>query len=981
MAHDWQRGRSRPSPVLLLAVMGLAVAVGAPLLAASLLDEFGELAERMAAIPPTPMGDGHVGRLESAAHVQLRFPVPRPRPLVYALSLANVVAYTGKGTSYQLILRRDAPDGPVVYKGPVVTINGDAWNAANRRPIDITTAITDADAKRGYIDIFVSATTADDGWTVYRHSDRRPICAIVLGASDNVRRAVEQQKAMAERGIAVIPAPQQLTPRSGEFTLTPRSRIVLARAASTADRFAASDLVEQLEQTCGIRPSIVVGAEARSGDIILAREPTDLKKAEAYRLSVTANRVRAAAKDEAGLFYAAQTIAQLVTPQGTIPCLTIRDWPAFKVRGVQYDVARGQTVNVQWWKRVIRTLARFKLNTIMIYGENDYHFRSFPYLGREGTFTPEKAAELSQFARRYHLQLIPQFESLGHAAAVLSHEELADLREAGSRWVFCTSNPRTWEFLDRVFEELCQQFPDARYLHVGADEFEMAFGKCPACRAKVKEKGYAGLYAEHMNRLNELVRKRGRTMLFWPSHGGPTRELSYLTIKAHQLMDRRCIPTEWIYHGPPAYPQIKQYQELGFEDVWASPAVVCSSRIWPDYRTTYRGIRGFLRAGAERGIGGAMTTTWEWMYGGVVANSLLGMVYAAECAWSLGNTTVADFERRFGQQFFGMGAAEASGHVHEVFAEPWPQSGPAAVMRNGRLMRDVLWEGPRTLRPRRVLCSRALARPAAEAMLAAANGALGRLERIAPHVKRNSDLLKYTRLAFTAYRLCAAKLLATDDASRLYADASARMSRGDASAAAQLLDQAADRIVSLAADLEYCAKGYQVAVEELGAYSGDVKGMRQQLDETKALAEELRQLGAKCRAGQLKALPPAARLGLVRGRGVRIGTWQPKQMSEQGCEIRIDVTGKIPGAGEIVVAWEYKRGAHGVYIDATTLLENGREVARDEHRGWSGASTRHNIYRLKLHKLDPDAKYEIVGKLRSSGGTDSYGEVWLFVPE
>ncbi|MCX7599193.1 MAG: family 20 glycosylhydrolase, partial [Armatimonadetes bacterium] len=587
--------------------------------------------------------------------------------------------------------------------------------------------------------------------------------------------------------------------------------------------------------------------------------------------------------------------------------------------------------------------------------------------------------ELSAYARAYHLQLIPQFEALGHAAAVLGHEELKHLREAGDPWVFCTSNPATWEFLDTVFGELCEQFPDCKYIHVGADEFEFSFGKCPECRAKVEREGYTGLYAEHMNKLNELVRKRGRTMLFWPSHGGPTPELSYLTVKAADLLQRDCIPTEWIYHGPAAYPEIEQYQKLGFKDVWASPAVVCFSIVWPDYATTYRGIRGFLRAGAQRSIGGAMTTTWEWMYGGVVANSLPGMVYATECAWSLGRTPVEDFERRYGQQWLGLEGAEVGQMVRETLIFPWPEKGPAALLRDGWAMRRLVWEGPRTIRPREAL-RRPEFKEAAPAMLEAVDAALGRLDRLRAAAQRNADLLQFTELAYRLYRLAAMKLVAMDAATAAYREAGQKVAR-DRSAAADCVEQAAQAIEGIVPELDRCLELAGAAVAQLGAWEGDVRALEGQKRDTLGLAGELRELAGQLRRGEREDLPPGRTYGLVVGRMVRIGGWDPTVVSEEGTELRFDVTGQLPPVQEVSVELSYTRGAHGLMIDRVALLADGVEIAADVHSGWTGWDHRDNVYLLRLPEIRPGVKYELVAKVRSHGGNDSYGDVWLIVGE
>jgi hypothetical protein len=936
-----------------------------------------ELCQILNALEPTPMGDSYVGETTPDAFAQLRFPVPKPLPVIYALQLGNIVALSGRGTSYQLVLRRDRSDGPVVYEGPVIA-GGDQWNADNLRPIDIVGKLTDADAARGYIDIFASAIVKDDGWAVYRHNPGRPITA--LAGTQEMRRAAEQAQAIAKRGIAVVPVPQKMVLADGEMKLTSRSRILLPKGASDAVRFAAGDLAEQITERCGLKLRVAPYASPTAADIALGYDPSTQGGTDGYRLVVDGKSARALGGGETGLFYAVQTLAQLVGDKAAIPHVTVDDWPDYPLRGLQYDVARGQTVKVDWWKRVIRCLARYKLNAIMIYGEDDYRFKAYPFLGRPDTFTPEKAAELSAYARQYHLQLIPQYESLGHAGAVLGHDEMKDLRENGDAWVFCTCNPKTWEFLDTAIGELCDQFPDCKYIHVGADEFEFGFGKCPSCAAKVKAGGYVALYAEHMNHLNQIIRKRGRTMLFWPSHGGPSEDLSFLSIKAAPTMERDCIPTEWIYHGPAAYPEIEQYQKLGYKDVWASAAVVCFSVIWPDYATTYRGIRGFLRAGAGRKIGGAMTTTWEWMYGGIVANSLMGMTYAAECAWSLGKTPVDDFERRYGASWLGLRGDDLGKLVHSVLADPWPATGLASVTRDGWTMRGLVWEDLGSLRQKYALRQPALHDGAGE-IVKAADDALARLDAVRKSARRNGDLLSYAECAFRMYRLAGEKLVAMEKASVLYAEATKQFAAAGPAAAAGQIEQAAAAIESLSPDIESCLAALKRGADDLGAWVGDVDSMTRQRDSAVKLAGELRDLAAACRRGETKELPPGRSFGLISGRLVRLGEWQPATVTEAGVEIKLDVTGKITHAGDVVVELDYVRGAHGLRIDRVALLADGKEVAADEHGGWAGAGSNGNVYTLKLPTFSPQARYEIVAKVRSSGGTDSFGEIWLVLPD
>jgi len=172
-------GRGRVTAILFSGcVLFIGAAVPGKVLPREVLAQYAESAKRMDAVPPTPAGEGHLGKLPSGKAVQLRFRIPREQVAGYWLHLGNVVGFSGKGSSYRLTLHRDTADGPVLHTGPVIT-DGDAWNARNRIPIDITDAITPADRKRGYLDIYVTGTVEKDDWTVYRHNPGRPIFATV----------------------------------------------------------------------------------------------------------------------------------------------------------------------------------------------------------------------------------------------------------------------------------------------------------------------------------------------------------------------------------------------------------------------------------------------------------------------------------------------------------------------------------------------------------------------------------------------------------------------------------------------------------------------------------------------------------------------------------------------------------------------------------------------------------------------------------
>ncbi|HZI32033.1 MAG TPA: beta-N-acetylhexosaminidase, partial [Candidatus Binatia bacterium] len=118
-----------------------------------------------------------------------------------------------------------------------------------------------------------------------------------------------------------------------------------------------------------------------------------------------------------------------------------------------------------------------------------------------------------------------------------------------------------------------------------------------------------------------------------------------------------------------------------------------------------------------------------------------------------------------------------------------------------------------------------------------------------------------------------------------------------------------------------------------------------------------------------------------RNESVKLGEWTPSQISTTNTTLTWNVTDQIKGPGEFHVAFNYRHGAKGLTIHDVALLEDGHEVDRDGHSGFTGAESRNPVYILKLPAEKNDAKYILQANVAGEGGTDSSGDVsWVFVP-
>ncbi|MHB8994275.1 MAG: family 20 glycosylhydrolase [Armatimonadota bacterium] len=462
------------------------------------------------------------------------------------------------------------------------------------------------------------------------------------------QKMAETCAALKARNIALIPIPQQVELWPGSLSL---SSLTIATERVAGD----TEVVKRVLQER--LPKLPVEA-AVGGNLKVIRWTHKMappwQTDQGYQLRVLPKSIELEAETEAGFFYGAQTLCQLLQA-GKLPQGIITDWPQIPNRLVMIAVSQGgfQVIDTEYWKRLIRELSALKINYIMPYDEGGtFIYQKYPFLGikGEGGFTHEKSRLLSEYAKQHFVQLVPQQQMLGHSSSALSHEELKNLREAGNADVFCVSNPRTYEYLGDLMDELAKMFPHAKYLHVGGDEFAHNFAKCPQCKARADEIGQPALYAEHMMKLHGMLKQRGRQMMIWWHEQGYTDQ-------AAEKLAKDIVVFDWHYGNQSSYPTLQRLQEEGFKQTWATPAVTRYYGAGNDWDNTFGNISGFMLAAAERKVPGECTCTWvQGIWGGrnIFELNLYGLAFSGQCSWNPLASDYGDFRWRFARQWFGI---------------------------------------------------------------------------------------------------------------------------------------------------------------------------------------------------------------------------------------------------------------------------------------------------------------------------------------
>ena len=280
-----------------------------------------------------------------------------------------------------------------------------------------------------------------------------------------------------------------------------------------------------------------------------------------YKIQVTASGIIVEASQVKGLFYALQTLTQLVelsfentTEKIKLPTIIIEDQPRFNYRGMHLDVAR-HFFPVSFIKQYIDLLARFKFNTFHWHLTDDQgwrieikkypeltnvgayrketligHYTDSPvkYDGKEygGYYTQDQIKEIVQYAADRYITIIPEIEMPGHASAAIAAYPIFGCTggpyEVQTTWgvfsdVFCTKDT-TLTFLKDVLNEVCDLFP-GKYIHIGGDECPKEKWKaCPTCqRVRLRQnlKTEDQLQSYFIKEIEKYLNRKGKKMIGW----------------------------------------------------------------------------------------------------------------------------------------------------------------------------------------------------------------------------------------------------------------------------------------------------------------------------------------------------------------------------------------------------------------------------------------------------------------------------------
>ena len=339
--------------------------------------------------------------------------------------------------------------------------------------------------------------------------------------------------------IPVIPVPNSVQYAKDSFALS-KARLIIpadAKAKRVALFFA-----ESVKQQTGLD---ILNADGINR--ITFNYDQAITNPEGYQINIHRNTVKVSAKSDKGLFWAVQTLRQLLPVEKkediNLPAVLINDEPNYSFRSNMLDVSR-HFFSVDFIKKHIDLLSYYKINTFHWHLTDDQGWRvevhKYPKLTsvggwrkeadgspHGGFYTQQQVRDVVKYAADRYVTVIPEIEMPGHAVAALAaYPELSCTKKqlqvpfyfGVHKDVFCAGQEKTYDFLTDVLKEVMPLFP-SHYFHIGGDEVPKdRWHDCPVCQKKIKSEGLKdehGLQSYFVKRMQKFLQANGKTMIGW----------------------------------------------------------------------------------------------------------------------------------------------------------------------------------------------------------------------------------------------------------------------------------------------------------------------------------------------------------------------------------------------------------------------------------------------------------------------------------
>ena len=290
-----------------------------------------------------------------------------------------------------------------------------------------------------------------------------------------------------------------------------------------------------------------------------------------YKVRVHQGRISVEGGSRIALHYGADTVVKLSDKRG-IQCAFIDDKPDFKMRGFHLGLPSKEQFG--FTKDLFTyVLIPLRYNFVILEFAGGMRFDSHPIITEKWIEAIERAKagkqpdmphsgmvgehtvlekgdvrQLCEWARGLGIEIVPEIQSLGHVQfltyaypEIAEKDPVKEQKKIDTRdedmpphrfydHCYCPSNPKSYEIMYDLIDEIIDVVKPSEYVHIGHDEVYQ-LGTCPVC----EKKDPAKLFEDDVKKLYNYITKKGYKVMMWSDMLHPRSRHS---VKSAPCVDR-----------------------------------------------------------------------------------------------------------------------------------------------------------------------------------------------------------------------------------------------------------------------------------------------------------------------------------------------------------------------------------------------------------------------------------------------------------
>lgn len=291
----------------------------------------------------------------------------------------------------------------------------------------------------------------------------------------------------------------------------------------------------------------VHGLELSEGEGGISLVLDESFESDKYKLICEGEELIVKASSTEGINYALSTVLQIMKPNENggfdFPICDVTDYPDTEYRSLMSTLHVGEhregVVKTEL-SRILDYIDLCYLNKInyLHFDFNQYGYyalpsEAFPELPTDGHYTKEDIAVMNAYAKARGITIIPAINAPGHCSEFMikypdifgGYTETGYYDTYEQRIGILDCSEESFEGLRKIYEEVCELFPDSPYIHLGGDEAPTTlWHHSEKTKAYAKEHGFTdasgnmdlkALYTEFIYRTTEMLLDMGRTPIVW----------------------------------------------------------------------------------------------------------------------------------------------------------------------------------------------------------------------------------------------------------------------------------------------------------------------------------------------------------------------------------------------------------------------------------------------------------------------------------